>query len=70
MSGASRAHTGPQRQVQTLWKWIDTTSRGNYTPIDIPFQRQSGLRCDLQDDAKAIDFFQFVLYRCCNTKNL
>ena len=33
------------------------TSRSNYTPIDIPFQGQSSLRCDLQDDAKPIDFF-------------
>ena len=33
------------------------TSGGNYTPIDIPFQGQSGLRCDLQDDAKPVDFF-------------
>ena len=33
------------------------TSGSNYTPIDIPFQGQSGLRCDLQDDAKPIDFF-------------
>ena len=57
MSGASRTHTGPQRQVQTVWKWIDTTSGGNYTPIDTPFQGQSDLRCDLQDDAKPIDFF-------------
>ena len=56
-SGASRTHTGPQRQVQMVWKWIDTTSGGNYTPADIPFQGQSGLRCDLQDDAKPIDFF-------------
>ena len=56
-SGASRTHTGPQRQVQMVWKWIDTTSGSNYTPIDIPFQGQSGLRCDLQDDAKSIDFF-------------
>ena len=40
-----------------VWKWIDTTSGSNYTPIDIPFQGQSGLRCDLQDDAKPIDFF-------------
>ena len=55
--GACRTHTGPQRQVQTVWKWIDTTSGSNYTPIDIPFQGQSGLRCDLQDDAKPIDFF-------------
>ena len=51
-SGASRTHAGPQRQVQMGWKWIDTTSGSNYTPIDIPFQGQSGLRCDLQDDAK------------------
>ena len=33
------------------------TSGSNYTPIDIPFQGKSGLRCDLQDDAKPIDFF-------------
>ena len=57
ISGASRGHAGPQRKVQTVWKWIDTTSGGNYTPIDTPFQRQSGLRCDLQNDAKPIDFF-------------
>ena len=56
-SGASGTHTGPQRQVQTVWKWIDMTSGGNYTPIDILFQGQSGLRCDLQDDGKPIDFF-------------
>ena len=56
MSRASMCHTGPQRQVQTVCKWIDTTSGGNYTPIDLPFQGQSGLRCDLQDDAKPIDF--------------
>ena len=56
-SGASRTHTGPQMQIQTVWKWIDMTSGGNYTPIDIPFQGQSGLRCDLQDDVKPIDFF-------------
>ena len=56
-SGASRCHMGPQRQVQTVWKWIDMTSGGNYAPIDIPFWRQSGLRCNLQDDAKLIDFF-------------
>ena len=35
-SGTSRTHTGPQRQVQTVWKWIDTSSGSNYTPIDIP----------------------------------
>ena len=58
-SGASRSHTRPQRQVQTVWKWIDMTSGGNYIPIDIPFQGQSGLRCDLQDDAKPIDIFNF-----------
>ena len=40
-----------------VWKWIDMTSGSNYIPIDIPFQGQSGLRCDLQDDAKPIDFF-------------
>ena len=56
-SGAYRGCTGLQRQVQTVWKWLDMTSGGNYTPIDIPFQGQSGLRCDLQDDAKPIDFF-------------
>ena len=56
-SGASRGCTVPQRQVQTVWKWIDVTSGGNYTPIDIPFQVESGLRCDLQDDANPIDFF-------------
>ena len=56
-SEASRGHTGPQRQVQTVWKWIGMTCGGNYTPTDIPFQGQSGLRCDLQDDAKPIDFF-------------
>ena len=33
------------------------TSGGNYTPIDIPFQGQTGLRCDVQDNAKPIDFF-------------
>ena len=33
------------------------TVGGNYTSIDIPFQGQSCLRCDLQDDAKPIDFF-------------
>ena len=60
-SGASRTHTGPQRQVQMVWKWIDMTSQGNYTPIDIPFQGQSGLRCDLQDDAKPIDFSNCTL---------
>ena len=54
--GASRGHTGPQRQVQTVWKWIDMTSGGNYTPKDMPFQGQSGLKCDLQDDAMPIDF--------------
>ena len=70
-SRVSRGHTGPQRQVQTVWKWIDITSGGNYTPIDIPFRGQSGLRCDLQDDAKPIDFSIFNLYfRCCNTTNL
>ena len=33
------------------------TSGSNHTPINMPFQGQSGLRCDLQDDAKPIDFF-------------
>ena len=40
-----------------VWRWIDMTSGSNYTPIDIPFQGHSGLRCDLQDDAKPIYFF-------------
>ena len=69
-SGASRTHTGPQSQVQMVWKWIDTTSGSNYTLIDIPFQGQSGLRCDLQDDAKPIDFYNLYFTDGCNTKNL
>ena len=54
-SGASRGCTGPQRQVQTVWKWIDMAYRGIYKPIGIPFQGKSGLRCDLQDDTKPTD---------------
>ena len=53
-------HRGPQNQPQIDWQWINTFTGGNYNPLDIPFQGQSGLRNAVPDNATAIDFVQFV----------
>ena len=55
-------HRGPQNQPQIDWQWINTfTGGGNYNPLDIPFQGQSGLRNAVPDNATAIDFFNLYL---------
>ena len=52
---------GPQNQPQIDWQWINTFIGGNYNPLDIPFQGQSGLRNAVSDNATAIDFFNLYL---------
>ena len=64
--GASRTCTGPQRQIQMVWKWIDMwkqlhTYRHTFSGA-ARFEMWFARWC------QAYWLFQFVLYRCCNTK--
>ena len=52
---------GPQQQTEPMWIWIDTFPGGNYSPINIPFQGQPGLRVALQDNPIPIDYFTLYL---------